>query len=173
MLNQSKVDFKTDYAQYVAKAIKLIHSPDTREAVLSLLNNNDPVSKVAKAAVVVMQKLDAASRASGMEIGDSVKVLGAAEIVKLIVEFGNAARKFQLDEELVDLALSVAVQDYVKQEMAAGRLDGKKLKVAMEADIRKLPPAKRKEVQQAQYRIAQIARKYNGGRGMQPAPAEV
>jgi hypothetical protein len=159
-------NFKGDYDKYVAKATMLIHSQETTEAVLNMLSGQDPVQRVANATVMIMQRLDMASRQAGVEVQDTVKMFGAHEIVKMISELGEAANKLKLDDRHQELALSVAVQDYVKGEIAAHRIDPKRLQVQMEADMRKLPPKARQEIQQSQLRIQQTARQYNSGKGL-------
>lgn len=162
----STADYKHDYDNYINKATMLVHSPDTSPAIQNLLTGPDPVQKVADATVMVMQRLDSAARQAGVEVQDSVKIFGANAIVRLIVELGEAAGKFKLDESLIELALSVSVQDYVKGEISAHRIDPQKLNVAMQADIRKLPPKQRKEIQLSQQRVMVTARKYNHGANM-------
>jgi len=163
-----QADVNKDLAQYVAKATTLLHAPETRDAVISMLDNNDQVQKIANVTVFVMQKVDAAARTKGLEIQDSVRVFAAGDIVTQIAEIGNAAKKFSIDKDLVQLALSVAVQDYVNAEVKAGRIDRKKLQVAIEADLRKMPPQKRKEIQQQIQQTQEIARRYNQGKGQNP-----
>lgn len=158
----------SDLKQYVDKGTMLIHSPETRDPVLKMLEGPDPVQKVADATVMIMQRLDAAGRSAGIEVQDAIKIIGAHQLVDQIVEVGEAARKFKLDQDLTHLALSVTIQDYIKIEVSAKRIDPRKLKVALAAEIRQLPPAKRKEVQQSQARIQQIARKYNHGKNVTP-----
>lgn len=160
---------KEDLERYINRAILLIHSPETRQAVLAMLGGENPVQTVADATVMVMQRIDTASRQAGIEVQDTVKMYGAHEIVNLVVEFGNAARKFKLTPDLAELALSVSVQDYVKQEVQAGRINADRLKAKMAADIRKASPKVKKEIQASQTRIQQTARKYDSGKGLSVA----
>lgn len=173
-IKPSTADFKADYDKYVAKATILIHTQETSDAILQTLTGADPVQRVADASVMVMQRLDGAARTAGIEVQDTVKIFGAKAVVDLVIELGQAAGKFKMDESLAELALSVATQDYIKAEIAAGRINAQKLKVAMEADMRKMPPKMRKDIQGSQQRIQATARKYNHGRGgeMQPEPME-
>jgi len=166
MIQPSQAAVKEDFDKYVARATTLIHSPETTGAVQRMLaGGKDPVSKVAAATVMIMQRLDAAARTSKIEVQDTVKVFGAAEIVNLVSELGEATGVFKkLGTELHELALSVAVQDYVKGEVKAGRIDPKKLQMQMNTDMQKAPPELRKEIEDAQIRIQQTAKKYNGGR---------
>lgn len=171
MIQPSQQKFKDELDKYNAKATVLVHSKETRKAVLSMLKGKDPVQRVANATVTVMQRIDDAARKSGVEVQDTVKIFGAHEIVEMIIEFGSAAKIFTMDKDLAELALSVSVQDYINSEVKAGRIHAQKLNVALQADIRKLPPKTRKEMQMSQTRIAQTAKKYNHGAGMTPQGA--
>lgn len=162
--NSDKDSVRADHDRYVTKAIKLIHSPETRESVLKMLKGPNPVQRTADVVVGVMQRIDAAARKEGIEIHDSVKVMGANEILNLVIELGEAAKLIDLSKDLKELALSTAVQDYVKAEISAKRINQKALLVAIQRDIRSMPPKERKEIQKAQLRIQQTARKYNGGK---------
>lgn len=162
----SSAEGKADLERYINRAITLIHSPETRGAILNMLTNNDPVQRVADATVMVMQRIDAASRGAGIEVQDTIKMYGANEIVNLVVEFGNAAKKFNITPDLAELALSVAVQDYIKSEVQAGRINAQRLKAKMDIDIRNMPPKMQKEVKDSQMRVQQTARKYANGKGM-------
>lgn len=167
MIQPSQANVKHDFDAYVSRAMMLIHSPQTTKAVQDMLGGPDPVSRVAAATVMVMQRLDAASRASNIEVQDTVKVFGAVEIVNMVAELGEAAKKFRkLDQHLHELALAVAVQDYVKGEVKAGRINPQALQAKMQADLAQIPEKERKEIQDSQIRIQQTARKYNGGKGM-------
>ena len=165
MIQASKADVKADFDRYVARATTLIHAPETTGAVQNMLAGPDPVSKIAAATVMIMQRLDAAARAQKIEVQDTIKTFAAVEIIGMIEELGVASGKFaKLSKELHELAVSVAVQDYVKGEVKAGRIDAKRLQVQMDADMRKLPAKQRKEIQDSQIRIQMTARKYNGGK---------
>ena len=161
----STANVKHDFDTYVSKATVLIHSPETTGAIQNMLTGRDPVSKVAAATVMIMQRLDSAARAAQVEVQDTVKVFGAVDIVNMVAELGEAAGKFpKFPQKLIELALSVSVQDYVKAEISAGRINGQKLQAQMQADMAKVPAKERQEIQAAQVRILQTAKQYNGGR---------
>lgn len=167
MITASQADVREDYKKYVAKGMTLMYSPQTRESILNLLKGDDPVQRVADAVVMIMQRIDTATRKANIEVKDSIKVLAAHEFVNQVVEYGNTAGIFKLNKELAELALSVTVQDYVKSETQAGRINPKNLQVAIQADMRKMPPKERKEALASSSRIQQTARKYNHGKGME------
>lgn len=164
-MTQASQDVRKDYDKYLAKATMLIHAPETTGAIQNMLGGGDPVKKIVAATVMIMQRLDGVARASGLEVQDTVKVFAASEIINMIAELGEAAGKFKkLSTRLHELALAAAVQDYVKGEIRAGRIDPKRLQAEMDANLRKLPADQRKEIADAQIRIQQTARQYNGGR---------
>ena len=166
MPKPSQDDFKNEYTQYVTKATVLIHAPETRDSILNMIGGADPVQSIANASVMVMQRLDLAARNAGIELQDTVRIFGANQVVHMIAEVGDAAGKFKLPERLLELALSVATQDYVKGEIAAHRIDPKKLGIALQNDMRQLPPNQRKQIQLSQIRIKETAMKYNHGKGL-------
>lgn len=163
---QSSPHIKEDFEKYVANAIKLIHSEQTRLKVLGMLHGKDPVSKVADATVMIIQRLDTAARHSGTEVQDTIKVFAAHEIVNLVVEFGEAAGIFRLNDDLKLLALSSACQKYVQSEIAAGRIDGQALQVQLQADMKKMPQKERADIEAGMAKVQNIAKRYNGGQGV-------
>jgi hypothetical protein len=163
MIKPSGANYKDDYARYLSKAVDIIHDPKTQPEILKMLSSKDSVQSVANVAVMIMQRIDAAARQSGIEIQDSVKALASAQIVNVVVETGIAAKKFTMDKELIELAISAAVQDYVKGEIASGRMNAKKVQIALQRDMRTMPPKLRKETMETMKRIQHTGRKYNGG----------
>lgn len=157
---------KRDFTQYVAKATKVIFSPQTREAIMTTLKGpGDPVQKTADITVMVMQRVDTMVREAGLEMQDSIRIFAGHEIVKSVAEFAEAAAAFKLNDDLVLLATSLAAQDYIKAETKAGRINAKTLEVQMQADLRKMPEKNRREIMEGAKKVQGIARKYNGGNG--------
>lgn len=140
----------------------MLHSPQTRDAVLSVLKGKNPVQLVANAVVVVLQKIDNASRKAGIETQDMIKLLAAHEFVSQICEIAEAAKLFALSKDQQELALSVAVQDYVRNEISAGRIDPVRLMAQVEKGMRKLPQKQKAEVFQSINKIKQTASNYQG-----------
>ncbi|MFA5323822.1 MAG: hypothetical protein WC373_14215 [Smithella sp.] len=157
-------NMKADYVQYVAKGMILLHSAETRDAILQLLKGKNPVQMVANATVVIIQKLDSVTRNAGQEIQDVVKLFAAHEFVKQIAEIAEAARLFKLDDAHQELALSVAVQNYVRSEISAGRIDPVRLEAQVAKETRAMPIDQRKEMMQS---IARIQKTAIADRGVQ------
>lgn len=173
MIKPSGSNFKDEFAQYVARATALIHSEQGREAYINVLRGTDPVQKVANVTILVMQRVDSVARSKNIEIQDSVRVLAAKAIVDMVIELGEAAKCFPpMDDDMKEFALSVAVQDYVNAEIKAGRMHRQKVAIAIQKDIRQLPPKIRKEMQQSMARIQTTARKYNSQKKGPDIPEE-
>jgi hypothetical protein len=156
-----------DLQMYIAKGLELMSSQQTRESMLVVLKGigpGKPVEKLANALVVLLQKLDASARKTGVEVLDSVKVIGAHELIQDLAKTAAAANIFTLDDDHIELAYSVAVQDYVKAEVKAGRINPGKLMAQMQSSVRKMPPKEKQEMAMALKRIQATAAKYNGGK---------
>lgn len=164
MLQQSsdtREAMNADVKQYMDKAAMILHDPKTRVTVLQTLKRPDPVKQIAAITVSIMQKLDEMLRQSGIELRDSLKAIGAFVIVADVATFGVEGGAFEkLDKDYVQLAFSIAIQDYVKAEAKAGRINPKALHVAMQADIRRMNPRQRKEIENSMRNLPQIARRY-------------
>ena len=168
MLKPSATDpkaIKADYAKYCALATRIIHTEGPREQILSSLKGNDPVKKLADVTVIILQKMDQVLRDSGQELQDSIKIFGAHAVVDEIADLGEAAGIAKYSEDWRLLALSGACQDYIKAEVAAGRINAQRLNVEIQAGLRQMPPKQRKDILDGMKRVEQIARKYNGGAG--------
>lgn len=162
----SKDELRKDFMKYTAMATKLVFSPETRGAIMGVLKTDqDPVRKVANTTVMVMQRLDGVLRKEGLEIVDTVKIFAGHEVIKMVSEYAEAGKLFRLNDDLQLLASSLAAQDYVNAEAKAGRINKKILATQIQADMRKMPEKDRKGVMQGTKRVAEIARKYNNGKG--------
>jgi len=162
-VSPSQNTMKTDEAIYKAKGLELLNSDQTQGEFMTVLKTGDPVTALVNALLLVLQKLDAAQRASGTDVADAVKLLGAEEFFNDLVSKAKAARIFTLDQAHLEMAFSIAVQDYIKGEVAAGRIDPAKLMQQMQQSMAKLPPAQRQEITTAMQRIQKTAQNYKGG----------
>lgn len=152
---------KQDFAQYISKASTIINSPQTRSATLETLKGPDPAKQIANTTVLVMQQIDSLSRKSGIEILDTIKVIGAHVIVEQLYQLANAAGLYKLPEEYRMFALSIAVQNYIKAESKTGRINLKQLSVQIQRDMRSMSPEQRKMISKSMQNIPQTAKKYN------------
>lgn len=164
VITPSKKPMGLDYQMFVAKGLQLISSPETRNSMLTLLKGGDPVNALARALVVILQKMDSAARAKGTEISDLVKMYGAHDLIVELERVAEAANIFNLDKDHVELAFSAAVQNYIKGEIQAGRINPNKLMMQTKAGLNKMKPEERQKVMQSMQRLQQTAQRYNGGK---------
>ncbi len=170
MIQPSKAP-KQDYEQWITTAMEIVHGRETRDAFLNVLktptagqqNGKGQVEALADACVMVVQKIDQASRQQKVEVEDAVKVIGASEIIKQIYEVGEASGLLRLDQDHQDLALSYAIQEYVGTEIKAGRIDPDRLKAHMQKGMNSLPPEEKQKMQESMARITEVGKRYSGG----------
>ena len=159
-----------DYALFVSRGLEMISAEQTKDGILTMLRAKDPVQSLADTLIVIIHKLDDAARQKGVEVQDSIKILGAHELINELAKVAKAANIFDLDKDHIELAFSVAVQDYVREEVQAGRINPGKLQAQMQSGVNKMGTKEREEMQAAQERIQKTARGYNGGQGYQQRP---
>ena len=153
-----------DYQMYVAKGLEIISSTQTRDSIVTLLKSADPVSALANTLVVVIQKLDMAARSKGTEVADFVKISGAHELINRLNDIMTAAKIASLDKNHIELAFSLAVQDYMRGEIKAGRINPAKLQQQQQMAMQKMKPKQRQEIQESLTRIQATAKAYHGGK---------
>lgn len=163
----SKQPMGKDYQMYVARGLELISSQQTSASILQMLKTGDPMNALARTLVVIMQKLDAAARQKGIDIPDMVKIYGSHELLQALVEVGQAAKILNIDKDVVELAYSVAVQNYIKSEINGGRINPAKLHMQTQSSMKKIPPQKQHEIQATVQRIQETAKRYSASQGQQ------
>jgi hypothetical protein len=92
---------------YITRAIQLIHSPETRNAVMCLLNGSDHVNDVSNAACLIMQAIDETNKAKAPS-ASNLEHVGA--VVGLFAEIGEATGKFIFNES--ELRQVIAATSY-------------------------------------------------------------
>lgn len=160
----SQQTLNNDLHQYIAKGLQIISSPDTRDSIVTILKNGDPVSALANALVIVVQKLDMASRKKGVEVADFVKLLGATELLKALTNVMKNAGIADLDKKHQALAMALAMQNYQRAEIAAGRTNPAKLEQQQNLMRSKLSPKMLKNVETGARVVQETALQYKGGR---------
>ena len=153
-------DVKKDIQKYITKATLLIHSPETSKKIQKMLSQPNPVLQIANLTVMILQRIDAAARASGTEPQDIVKIAAAQAIVGLLCEMGDAMHKFKLNKAFKVLALTAAIEAYYKGEIQAKRIDPAKLKQTAGNNIKMMDPKLLEESRKAAAAIPMIAEQY-------------
>jgi len=135
---QAKID--ADASRVVTRGMELLHSPSTRDSVVDALKNTtNLVQAVADQARVIIQRLDQATAREGVKLNDVSKLVGGKDLIDEISLIAKVSGAGDLDEDDKTLAYSVSVQDYLKEEIAAGRQNPKELNGAMRQLLMSLP----------------------------------
>ncbi len=151
---------KVDHEKYVVKGMELIHAEATRDSILEMLKSGDPVGALVKTLVMILHKVDEAARVAGIEVEDAAKLLGAGELLNQLYEIGKAAKIMKLEPDELHLALAGGIQSYVKDEIAANRIDPKKLAATMKTNLSQLPEKDKAESLLVLKKIEQTGKKY-------------
>ncbi|MEA1992214.1 MAG: hypothetical protein U9N58_08485 [Thermodesulfobacteriota bacterium] len=160
-----------DLDKFITKGTMLIHSPETRNQILSLLQGRNPVESVASALVITVKKLDEVSRREGLEVNDSVKLKGSEELISQIIEVGKAADTLKdFDDDKKELAYSLGVQEYIKGEIQAGRINKQALAEEIKTAMEELPEESRKELDTQLKRINKTSELYGSSGGKTNKP---
>lgn len=128
-----------DKEQIVDKGTILLHSPETRDQVMQMISSGDPVDGVAKASVMTIQRLDEVARKAGKETSDTAKLAASIELMEQIIEIGETAKVFKFSDEQRKYAMALGIQNYMKAEIQAGRIDPQELAKGMNSEIEALP----------------------------------
>lgn len=162
-VSPSTAESKEDYERFVALGLELISSPKTRRSMETVLATGDPVQALANALGAILRKIDSASRVRGIEVDDHVKLFAAFELLQRLHDVGKAIGKMDLDKDHLELAFAVAVQDYIKDEIAAGRIDPEELQRTTKRGMEEMTPEQRNGVKESMARLQQTGQKYSGG----------
>jgi hypothetical protein len=109
--------------QYVSNGMRLIHSPKTRDNIVSQLQTGtNPAVALAQTTVNVLNQLDSSSSQSGAAVSPEVVLQGSSPIMEQVMEVGEASGAFQITEPQIKEAAGMAVSLYIKNGMEAGRI---------------------------------------------------
>lgn len=144
--------------QIVNKGNRILHSPETSDHIVEMLKTGGrPEESVAKVMLYIFSIVDNAARQAGQEIDDQDRIIALVQLVKMAAELAKAAGAFTLNDKQMQLAISLSIQMYLKQEIAAGRIDPQKLQADLQKGIAAMPPDKQKELNQSVLSINQTA----------------
>lgn len=108
---------KSDFQQFIAQGVKLLHAPETRGGMIDRLRKGNPIQAIAEVTLAIVQKLEQVA-----EVSDIVKLDGANVLMKEVSELATAAGVKELTDEEKSLAFSLAMEMYVMQGMKSGKL---------------------------------------------------
>ena len=125
-LEESKLEGR----KALAKAVQIMYDPVAYREVVKMLSvkGKRPEELVATVSVNLMQRVDASSREAGEEIDDRARIMASVRLPEEVAELAKTKGLFTLSSAQVQLAGSLGTEMYLKAEIAAGRIDGEKLK---------------------------------------------
>lgn len=151
---------QADAHRIVTRGMEILHSPQTKDAILqSMRVSNDPVQAMADKGKEIMQRVDTAARQEGTEINVMAKINGGRELVNEIADLAESAGAPPVSEEDRELAWSVSMQDYMKDEIAAGRLDPKEVEQGVMESMKSLDKEQLEAANQEMIRLDTTAQK--------------
>ena len=143
---------------YLEKGLLIIHGEETRDEIITLLKaKGSPPERLGRAALVVLTKMDSVAPA---DIFDQVRITALIRFIVELADIAEAAKIFKADEDDMGLALSYTIQEYIKMEIGAGRIDQKELQASVSRGLAKMSPAERADMDQATTRLAKRADQY-------------
>lgn len=150
---QAELDAFTDNASIV------IHGEQSRDKILSLLQQGDKIEAVANATLLIFKQMEASAQKGGKQFNEITMLYGAAFIVSELVEIGDAAGIFQFSEEEMQAAMQKAMQQYIHEGLRNGRIDPIGLQKELEPLMAEVAPNEFNQAQQ----IAKQQGFYGGG----------
>ena len=167
-LKPSTATLQDDAERFIIKAMELLHDPATRGAWSQLLATypNDPVRSLAEAIVVLLTKMDAAARDTGIEVNDTAKLYGVAELSPQLYEIGEKTKAMKLTPDEQQLALGSAIQKYIEIEAKANRIDLKRLHAETQKSMASVDPKRRAEINASMQKMAATGKAYSARRGI-------
>lgn len=113
---------KADFQQFIAQGMKVLHAPETRDAMLKRLTQGNPIQAIAEVTLTIVQKLEGAA-----QVSDIVKLDGANVIMREVAELAEAAGVKKLTDEEKSTAFSLALEMYVMQGVKSGKMNPEEL----------------------------------------------
>jgi hypothetical protein len=156
----------------VTMGIEMLNSPQTRDKIINSMMQPHPVDGVKNGVLAVMQRTDEAMRKEGVQIFGQAKLDSAVELVGEVSEISEAIGA-KLDDKDIRLALSLAIQDYMKPEIEAGRIDAQEAKAGIATAMQNMSPEERKITNDQTLEIDQSAQAMRSGAIPGPSPPAV
>lgn len=113
----------------VMQSVKAIHSPQTRDSILSSLNQKvEPKQLLSDMVVQIIENMEMKAAKQGKEFDDAVLLHGANVILAELTTVAEAAGKFKLTDQEKSQTLSAAISTYLKHGVDRGQIQPEKLK---------------------------------------------
>lgn len=116
-----------------ARATKLIHSKETSDKLLSMVNMDDtrrhPIESISAVSISILDRIDQQANQDGEPLDDFAKIHGGNIIVGEVISVLEAAGKIpEMNEDERALAVTHAIQTYSERLIASGDMTREELK---------------------------------------------
>ena len=113
---------------FIANGVNIIHEQKTTDAILNQIQKNpDPVDAIAKATLMVINRLEDSALSNGVKVEDSVKIAGANQLMGEIINLTESAGMKPLVDEQKYQAFSLAVSMYLDRSVKSGKMTKEQL----------------------------------------------
>ena len=107
---------------YISNGMKLIHSPEMQDTILSRLEGDQDVKALSDLSLQIVNRLDASMGQSGVQVGYDTKMKGLSVFMTQLIEVGAAAGLVDVGEKEIQAASGDAVGRYMKEGLAKGTI---------------------------------------------------
>lgn len=109
---------------YISGLSKMLHGKETRNQVLSMLKSAEPQIAIPQTALTVNMQMEQAISSKGKKPSLDVLAAAAQFLVGDLLEIGNAAGIFNIqDEQQIGAILTDTMQQYIEKGLKDGSID--------------------------------------------------
>lgn len=114
---------QAQYDKVGVAALRMVHSPETRDSVLARLSQGDPVGAVGAVTAQIINTIHVDAMKNGIQIDGDVLAVVGDEVVRNLAEVSSAAGIKKFDEDDKQAAMYVAADLVMAQQEKDGTLD--------------------------------------------------
>jgi len=123
---------QAQFNQSMAIATSLLNDAKRGDGLLKVLAQGDPRKASVKVLLAIISRVKALAKDKGETIHDGVILAMAEKLILQISQLAEAAGIFQLTEQDLDMILSSATEQYIKQGLAAGSMTQENVEAGMQ-----------------------------------------
>lgn len=134
-------EMKQKVQAYTSLLMNLIHSKDTHKDVLQMLSAAPPEVSIPNAALTINGMAESILTKSGDKTDPNVLLASSQYLVTDLIELGNTAGMFKVDEAMAPQIYQATLQQYIQDGIKRGTIDP----VQLQSDIDPLLSDEQKE----------------------------
>jgi hypothetical protein len=122
---------KEQYEEFVSNGMQVIHSEETRNDLVKRVQAGDPTVAVADATLTVIGRLEQTADEQGVKIPYEILMSGGMELLGQVIEVAETVG-VTLNPQQKEQALQMAVQAYMEQGAASGKIPPEDMEAVMQ-----------------------------------------